>query len=368
MIWIAALLSALTSNEASYDGNGLKLVGQVLIEHPLGKMEAEEALIQKKEESSEEFQSIHLSKDVKLSLHTHGSVTCETADFDLATYTGALLPKEGQRVHYTHPAAKGAPLEMYSKQVQLRFESGAAHPLVEAIRALGDVSISFGDGYLLQAAAADYGKTHLTASSNGGVHCKLTHGSDRLEAEEIQLFSESSTLSALHPHGHFPSLALSEGGALSFACDQLTWNQETQSLQFEKQIHVEEATLGTVQAQRGFAQYGDEGLSSFTLTEDVRLLKGEQRCGLADELHYSHKDQTATLKATGQRRVLFWDQSKGIAISARAVQIHRHPETGEEEIQGIGNVRFQFSGAEHALLKKLFPSLSLPEAHADPQS
>jgi hypothetical protein len=47
-------------------------------------------------------------------------------------------------------------------------------------------------------------------------------------------------------------------------------------------------------------------------------------------------------------------------IAAQEVHITRDPETHEERVQGVGNVKFSFTDEESALLKKLFPHYKPP--------
>ena len=63
------------------------------------------------------------------------------------------------------------------------------------------------------------------------------------------------------------------------------------------------------------------------------------------------------LYADSGKRVLFFDEEKGLNISALEVHITRDPRTHEEKIQGVGNVRFSFEDAEKEVLKKLHPKL-----------
>src|ERR1700733_12087732 len=73
----------ISSSNASYDGNALILKGQVLLDHGLGTMQAEEAVLQKQEVGKDfPFSLIHLEKDVLLKLNQTGELKCEKADLD----------------------------------------------------------------------------------------------------------------------------------------------------------------------------------------------------------------------------------------------------------------------------------------------
>jgi hypothetical protein len=80
-----------------------------------------------------------------------------------------------------------------------------------------------------------------------------------------------------------------------------------------------------------------------------------KQCALGSHLTYSLLDHTMTLSAKKGEKVLYWDETQGITLSANQVRVHKDPFTGKESVKGIGNVRFSFSSTENALLKKMFP-------------
>ena len=107
---IAAPLSetgSLSSTDASYDGNALVLTGHVVLDHGLGKMNAEEASLQRQEGGKDfPFSLIHLNKDVLLSLKNNAKLQCESADLDFSALKGLLHAKEGGTVVYTDSIKK----------------------------------------------------------------------------------------------------------------------------------------------------------------------------------------------------------------------------------------------------------------------
>src|SRR5271170_6814134 len=86
---------SLSSTNASYDGSSLLLTGHVLLDHGLGKMEAEEASLQRQEAGKDfPFSLIQLRKEVVLSLKNSAQITCGSADLDFTALKGILLPSE----------------------------------------------------------------------------------------------------------------------------------------------------------------------------------------------------------------------------------------------------------------------------------
>lgn len=98
------------------------------------------------------------------------------------------------------------------------------------------------------------------------------------------------------------------------------------------------------------------------LTSNIQLssVENTNRCAVADTFTYIPEEKKIILSANQGNSVLFWDREQGLSISAKEVHII-HTEKGEN-IKGVGNVRFAFSSAENALLKKLFPFYQVPGA------
>ncbi|MEI8329349.1 MAG: hypothetical protein WCG14_05060, partial [Chlamydiia bacterium] len=103
LIWLTlfsplALRCAETTNEghvsstnASYDGSALKLTGHVVLDHGLGRMNAEEASLEKQDVGSDfPFSLIHLHKQVQLTLQNNARLSCDHADLDFLELKGTL--------------------------------------------------------------------------------------------------------------------------------------------------------------------------------------------------------------------------------------------------------------------------------------
>lgn len=92
-----------------------------------------------------------------------------------------------------------------------------------------------------------------------------------------------------------------------------------------------------------------------TLTDHVRLINHgvQEQYALADSVTYFPDTQFMILEGKGSR-VLFYDQSRGVQLSARTIHAKRNPETNKDSIQGIGDVRFVFSPEELEKLKERF--------------
>ena len=99
--------------------------------------------------------------------------------------------------------------------------------------------------------------------------------------------------------------------------------------------------------------------SSLTLIGNIRLFSHDTqkplRCGLADRLTYSLTTKTLILSANPGKKVLFWDESQGMHLSAPEVHITYDPETKQQQVRGIGAVQFAFTPDEQSKIQQFFP-------------
>ncbi len=134
----------------------------------------------------------------------------------------------------------------------------------------------------------------------------------------------------------------------------------------DKQLYYEEADI---------AFYADNASIEYSIVDDMMRpsqlhLKGNirlfshdplkpPRVGSADRLTYSLTTRTLILSADPGKKVLFWDDSQGMRLSAPEAHIVYDSETKQQSVKGIGAVQFSFTAEEHSKLLQLFPQLKL---------
>ena len=247
--------TAVSSSNASYDGNALVLKGQVILDHGLGKMKSEEAILERQEVGKEfPFSFIRLRKDVLLTLSQDATLSCETADLDFSSlkghltgadrlrYTDSLKSKKGPKIPFCL-TSKSADLDL-SKQ-----EEDGEKPRYEiaSIFAQDNVQFEYDQKYTLHTDAALFRKfqNHLSASSQkDGPRCKFTYENNQINADKMDLDLILSELSMIHPEGTLHSL-LSQAEA-KFSSDTLLWNHLTNILSLKGDVHLEDPSLGTL--------------------------------------------------------------------------------------------------------------------------
>lgn len=134
--------------------------------------------------------------------------------------------------------------------------------------------------------------------------------------------------------------------------------------------------LGEFQADKATIYYqnieGKLAVSKVTLEGNVYIVdhKGMKSSGgenkplhyaLADFAEYTPHDKQMFLNSQQGRRVLFYDKTNQLQVSAPALKITRDQQTKKEAVKGFGDVRFHFLNAELELLLKrsVFPKVAL---------
>ena len=244
--------TAVSSESASYDGNALILKGQVILDHGLGKMKAEEAILEKQEVGKEfPFSFIRLRKDVLLTLSHDALLSCDTADLDFTSlkghltgnerlcYTDSLKRKKGGKTIFSL-TSKSADLDL-SKQEE---DEQKPHYDIASVFAQDMVQFEYDQKYTLYADQALFRKfqNHLSATCNQDHKCKLTSEASVIEADKMDLDLISSELSMIFPQGTINSLLSQENA--HFSSNTLLWNHLTNTLFLKGNVHIQDPSLG----------------------------------------------------------------------------------------------------------------------------
>lgn len=272
---------SISSSNASYDGSALVLKGQVILDHGLGKLQAEEALLQKQEVGKDfPFSQIHLEKEVSLQLQQSGEIKCDTAELDFSTLKGALT--SAGRVSYTdalkRKKGKHSSLQLASQTIDLQFlkknnlpsDPAKVQYAIDTVIARNLVELTYADHYTLFTDAVLYQKeltntpsphfqSHL--SSQGTQRCKLVHYADTIEADRFDLDIVHQKLLLTHAEGTLPSLSK---GEVKFTSESLLWDHEKNTLILKGNPSIQEPNLGTIVSnQEIFLFQNDKQLVGF---------------------------------------------------------------------------------------------------------
>jgi len=271
--------TSLSSASADYNGNTLILKGNVILDHGLGKMGAEQAFLEKQEPGKDfPFSFIRLHKEVNIELMEQATLKCDTADFDFLSLKGKLLAKELGKVIYTNSPSQ---IRLMSDDIQVEMEKKEFDGKktvydLEKIHANGDIIVDYAQTFTLRADRALYQKTDTQRSVTvypGDLNklCHLSHEGDEIMAPLIYIDLNQSLLSLQQPKGKLlSSLALQiEKSEISFTANQLLWNHLKNILSLQGAVHIEEPSIGTIESD-GVIQIAQIKMQGKRLIQSIR--------------------------------------------------------------------------------------------------
>jgi hypothetical protein len=116
--------------------------------------------------------------------------------------------------------------------------------------------------------------------------------------------------------------------------------------------HVQVDIPGTLSATGERAIYR---LGTFSLEENVELvshkIQDKESLALADRVVFSPMNRALILSANAPKRVLFWQE--GFSLSAPEIHIRRDLRTGQDAVEGKGDVHCTLDLAEKNLIEEL---------------
>ncbi len=244
--------------EASYEQENLLLQGNVAVEHGLGTLYAEKALL-KKEKDNEDlpFSFIDLQDKVRILFKNKAILNCDTALFDFTTLTGKISSEKDNFATYNDTIERGSnsiPVEIQSKSIDLIFDKQEIPPLAQYslkdVTAKDNVTVRYADEFVLQADETRYRKEEggsLTAYPVlPNTFCMFRYGEETIETSSIEIFQEQEILHLKTPKGFLPSslFASKQDGKLFLSCKDLVWNKSQGTLTLKDEIELEEKTFG----------------------------------------------------------------------------------------------------------------------------
>ncbi len=258
-----------SSSSAAYDGNALVLSGQVVLDHGLGTMQAEQAILEKQEGAGKEFpfSSILLKNNVQLLLPEEASLQCESATLDFTTLIGKLSSSQERKVVYSdvlkRKSGKPIALSISSLESELFFEkhehSGQRSDFaIKTAQASGDVVVDYGTLFTLKAGKAIYQKTSSQSELTQGTlqafpseefrFCRIEHGHDAIDAEAIEVDLAHTAIVFKNAHGKLTTAVIPklQQGEIHFHSDQILWDQPQNSFHLRGNVSIDESALGSL--------------------------------------------------------------------------------------------------------------------------
>lgn len=355
---------ALSSDEAIYLNQKAEFHGHVVVEHPLGTLRSDHALIPN-QATVEAWDAVTLDFTQREGVltcshavldHEQGIATCQRGGLPI-TYTEHLnipLHIQGNTLTAAFDAKTGNLNNFYMQQA-----SGDAK---------GDEPLHFSaqtldwnqDSHILKldddVSVEVEGKGTLV--SPGPVKLKLGERSiDTIvcESDAILEFTDSETLvehTLICPGG--VCIDQRQGRAIVYGNDK-------------EQVLFEDA-FGEIFADKATIEFKSVGQQVFplcvVLEGHVRILNrfvhageepgGHMQYALADRAVYTPTDKQLVFSSKSPKRVLFYDKIRSLQVSAPKLTVRRDRISRKEVFDGAGSVRFSFNQAEMQQINQRF--------------
>ncbi|MCB1083201.1 MAG: hypothetical protein KDK61_02725 [Simkania sp.] len=288
------LSSDISSDYASYDGDFLRLVGEVKLYHDLGHMQAHQALL-KKGGKDFPFINMHLEEDVSFSFQNDSELFCDEAQLDFIGRFGTVLSQDKLVLYRSR---KKEALDLVSRQIDFQFEEQDEHILeISSLMAKEDVHIDYANKYHLDADQA-YFDNETLSTSQINTPCHLTHLQDEVEARQITIHLESRNLEMEFPRGKVSSFFFPESKSrpCNFSARFLFWDDEKDVMTLKQNILIQDEFLGTIEGEETIRffqkeQFGKYVMQAIIATGPTTLRSAET----AEEKHALTSFGTLTL-------------------------------------------------------------------------
>ncbi|MDF2577139.1 MAG: hypothetical protein K0S74_623 [Chlamydiales bacterium] len=333
----------ITSEFANYENNHLKLTGDVILDYPLGKLQAENAVIEKGgQELSLPFKQLVIEDKVHIELREGGEIDCDHAILDSISQKGLLTRKQShERVNYNYGYldAKGqsVKLRLQSQQMEIDLENlkpSKKHvgkmviQRVCKIDAIDNVLASYNEEFTAFADRAIYtvplrnqklkptnrakveGQIKLFPKKSEGI-CRIERlNSGSIDALKILIDPEQRVINFDKPEGF---ITTAEQGKdlmrdVCFQSNKLIWNELTNIFTFEQNVHIVDPILGamecdgqvlikdspyTEKARKGIERIEALGYTLLNYTDPNNHIQQNLTC--PGQVIINHKEFTTTL-------------------------------------------------------------------------
>ncbi|CUI16043.1 hypothetical protein PNK_0412 [Candidatus Protochlamydia naegleriophila] len=289
----------ISSGEAEYDGQAISLVGQVVVQHGLGKISAHRLSVMPAEQEGQKgrFTLLKINDDILIELQGGGQLECQQADIDYLKLTGNFL---GNSIHpdvvYRNVGEEGQErpalvVKGHEMQVELVRQPlpGTSIPktLVKNVLTHQQVRVYYNQDYLLLADRAFYERL-LTAKTTAGIlnltaqeeqpYCLLTNtNGDSIQAHSIRVDTIQRQLYLDDPKG---ILHIEQGKKstqnIQFSADGLIWNDMEQFLNLKGHVSVKQDEIAQIDTEHEVIIYqaqvdGKKALRSIVSPQETTM-------------------------------------------------------------------------------------------------
>jgi lipopolysaccharide export system protein LptA len=305
------------SGTADYDGKKITLTGDVMVDHELGKIQANHVVIFSDPlEKKIRFAFLKMKENIKISLKDGGELTCANADLDYGKMTGIFLGDGAQEfVIYSETskdrAGKATPLTVSSRQMDMQIAregtTGKQSPksYINEILAKDSVKIDFNQTFIAIAdhaiyhrapeeALKTYKSDKLTGiltlyPGNGCTDCQVTNREgDLVASQQITIDIAKRNLLFSYPKGSINGSRKGHNSErLEFSADNLIWDDPREILTLRNHVVINQKGIGTINNEQEVIVYQH----TFKGKKQIRTIEGKGLSTLAyndDEKKLTH--------------------------------------------------------------------------------
>lgn len=266
------------SATADYDGAAITLAGSVVVEHDIGRINAEEMmLVPEGTENKMRFSKLKMQGDVKIALKDGGELSCATADLDYLTLTGSFNGglKQEFVTYNENGQLKGiskTPMAFKSREMTVKLGKGKessrlnSSSTIQEIQADRDVTLDYNEDFIVTSDHATYERyedvkslepslkfpgTILLTVKDPKAFCKVTNqGGDSIKAREITIDLNKRSLYFASPKGAI-QVAGEDGNQdkVDFSCDSMLWEEEKDLLTLRRNVCVTQSGIGQIRSK-----------------------------------------------------------------------------------------------------------------------
>ncbi|MBF8263971.1 MAG: hypothetical protein HW387_1636 [Parachlamydiales bacterium] len=396
MILIASLMGLyqLQSEKAKYDGRDLILNEAVEITHPIGRINARKAVLQNfKMDKRSPFQKLILdgqvcvhaqtpNRDINLfadraegevdagSLFAFQSLRC-LGSVEIATSDG--FNAKGGEARYQALASKGGAIELIPSSLsqycfltherdhlearKVRFEMDTIQIICDEPKGEIDARWKKNTPIAFHAHRLKWQKD-LTLEGDVSLTQSFSLHSDLIRLS----FSNDGQGELTEVMTEGPTHMAFQGKDSTLDCEgRLFLDPAVRQLMTAQPLHYHDERI-RLEALSGRLTYDETGNQlqpeALYCEGSVRLIssiiQNQESFALAEQLVYFPATRTIILSCRSPNRVLFWQSSGEMTLSAPEVQVRFDSKTKKETVRGIGDVHFRFTMQEENTIETIF--------------
>lgn len=172
-----------------------------------------------------------------------------------------------------------------------------------------------------------------------------------VDAVQARLFFEKEELVCDQPIG------VLSNNPIRFRAEEMVWRRAENEIALHRNVQIEHSDEMRAEAEAATLTYREEfDFDELILNGQVHLfsnkIEGKESFALADALVYKPEKNLFILTAISPKKVLFWQND--VRLAATEVHIQRDPHTGNETVEGVGDVHFSFDVDEQNAMHEFF--------------